>query len=103
MKKKTLGTVTGVVMVVVITWFVGNYIHLLNARTVEDAVLVVIYKYEPDIQGRSLKVEERESQSVFPQGKIQKYVVIDGDKPIATVTLLNFLGLGWQERSYESM
>jgi len=77
-------------------WFLGNYQALLPAKTATAAVQSVIAKYEANPPER-LDIQRLNATRDFPQGTRWTYQVSAGGRPIARVTLLDFLGLGWQQ------
>ncbi len=98
--KKTVAGCFRLVFILVLTWIIGNWSCLLEGRNARDAAVEVAQRYMAPREARLFSATESKSEYVFPVGESHRFDIHDGETTVATVSVVSFLGLGWQERYF---
>ena len=85
-------------LIVAAAWFIPNYVDTMRMPP-DSAAVEVAKRFETSPAG---DYSARLARSFADSGReLSVFVVIRDGRDHARVTLSPFLGLGWQERSYE--
>lgn len=82
-------------------WFMGSYQSMLPERDPFAAASFVANRYmQPEI-GESFSAVVTATNPNNPLGALHTFEIYDGESMVAKVQLISFMGLGWQEGSFE--
>ena len=96
---KSLATIFALALIVLVVWFVGNYMALLPEKYPLLAASSVAGRHLQRESVEKPKAVSSGNRPVFPFGAIHSFDIRENDKVVAKVELYDFVGLGWQEES----
>jgi len=91
-----LCNVVALMVIACTVWVIGNHMQIVSPSP-EKAAIKIAQKYETRPAGDYLALTDGGA------GRERTYFIARDGSLIAQVTISDFLGLGWQEHSYERL